>query len=217
MSGQTAAERAAETKKRRTLEKLLSATDKLVYKGTEFPQVADIVAEAGVSQATYYNFFPTRADLVAAVFDVSVDGPLDVICFNIQQRFPDAINAPAGLSEEDQLRFARLQLYVREFMNRCIPRRSLIREVLAIRVQGDEISKSYYPGRTYFGTDRVPMIEMHLQQVLEPLSAASYTFVQPLALMLLEQVAVGKRVLTDQLIREFFRAIASADANASLT
>jgi AcrR family transcriptional regulator len=64
----TPAERAAATKKHRTRHKLLVAADKLIKADGMDVSVEAIAAEAGLSAATFYNVWSTKAQMFIEVF-----------------------------------------------------------------------------------------------------------------------------------------------------
>ncbi|MBE1496183.1 AcrR family transcriptional regulator [Amycolatopsis lexingtonensis] len=116
---------------RRNEQALLDAAATVfVRAGVEAP-VRDIAAEAGVGIATIYRHFPTRADLVVAVFRHQVDAlaattpaagesPEDTLR-NWVHRFADFLVTKHGLAEalhSDQAGFESLHA---EFVDRLLP------------------------------------------------------------------------------------------------
>jgi AcrR family transcriptional regulator len=71
---------AAEQRRAKTRERLLdAATAVIADKGPDATSVEDIVAAAGVSRGTFYNYFPTTDELIHALNDRSADaffGPM---------------------------------------------------------------------------------------------------------------------------------------------
>ena len=67
----------AEQRRLRTRERLLDAAERVVAeKGVEDATIEEFVAAAGVSRGTFYNYFPTAADLLHAL-NSRVSGDLD--------------------------------------------------------------------------------------------------------------------------------------------
>ncbi|MCR5878207.1 TetR/AcrR family transcriptional regulator [Phenylobacterium sp. J367] len=59
---------AAEAKRAQTRDRLLAAAERVIAeKGVDAASIEDFVAAAGVSRGTFYNYFPSLADLVAAL------------------------------------------------------------------------------------------------------------------------------------------------------
>ena len=99
-----------------------------VRAGVEAP-VRDIAAEAGVGMGTIYRHFPTRADLVVAVFRHQLDAlaaaPADGTAYEALRswvgRFADFLVTKHGLAEamhSDQAGFESLHA---EFVTRLLP------------------------------------------------------------------------------------------------
>lgn len=67
----------AEQRRQRTRERLLDAAERVVAdKGLQNASIEEFVAAAGVSRGTFYNYFPTATDLLAAL-NVRVAAQLD--------------------------------------------------------------------------------------------------------------------------------------------
>lgn len=84
----TPAERAARTKRLRTRQKLINAAVFWVREVGIDARAEDIAEDAGVSVATYYNVFKTRADLFQTLLSVQCYEPIQ-----------DVIRAPASLAQ----------------------------------------------------------------------------------------------------------------------
>lgn len=77
---QEARERAAETKKRKTWEKLIHACDFVMRNEVDSPPTVEaIAAQAGVSVATFYSFYSSRLGLCEDTFQTVVLVPLEEI------------------------------------------------------------------------------------------------------------------------------------------
>ena len=119
---------------RRNKETLLDAAAKVfVAKGVDAP-VRDIAAEAGVGLGTIYRHFPTRADLIIAVYRHQVEtcaeagpallasspGPYTALALWID-RFVDFLvtkHGLAGVLQSDNTGFETLHAY---FLDRLVP------------------------------------------------------------------------------------------------
>jgi AcrR family transcriptional regulator len=130
-AGTTPPSRRKRSDARRNEQALLDAAAAVfVRKGVDAP-VRDIAAEAGVGIATIYRHFPTRANLVVAVFRHQVDAlaaaapaagesPEDTLR-NWVHRFADFLVTKHGLAEalrSDQAGFESLHS---EFVERLLP------------------------------------------------------------------------------------------------
>jgi AcrR family transcriptional regulator len=118
---------------RRNQQTLLDAAAVVfVRSGVEAP-VRDIAAEAGVGMGTIYRHFPTRADLVVAVFRHQLDALAGAVTTDSAQqspyealrswvdRFVDFLVTKHGLAEalhSDQAGFESLHA---EFVDRLVP------------------------------------------------------------------------------------------------
>lgn len=60
--------------RKRTFNLLVNTALALFEQGA-IPSVSELAAEAGVSRATAYRYFPTQSDLIAATVDASL-GPI---------------------------------------------------------------------------------------------------------------------------------------------
>ena len=93
--------RAAETKKRRTREKLIHAADAVLRDDGLSATVEAIAEEAGVSTATFYSFYPSRNALCADVFYALVGRVLEQT--NTHDRpFSERVTTLANLTEGRQ-------------------------------------------------------------------------------------------------------------------
>ncbi|MER6617538.1 TetR/AcrR family transcriptional regulator [Streptomyces xantholiticus] len=112
---------------------LAAAADVFVTSGVDAP-IRQIAARAGVGMATIYRHFPTRADLVTAVYRhqieacaeagpnllASADSPFEALCQWIDL-FVDFLITKHGLADalqSDSDRFAALHAY---FLDRLLP------------------------------------------------------------------------------------------------
>ncbi|MER5967779.1 TetR/AcrR family transcriptional regulator [Streptomyces sp. NPDC002057] len=117
---------------------LTAAAEVFVTSGVDAP-IRQIAAQAGVGMATIYRHFPTRADLVTAVYQHqieacaeagpsllgSLDSPLDALREWIDL-FVDFLVTKHGLADalqSDSDRFAALHAY---FLDRLVPVCSLL-------------------------------------------------------------------------------------------
>lgn len=120
-AGMTPAERAADTKKRRTRARLIEAGDELLRRETGAGvRVEDIAAAAGVSAATFYNFFPSKTDLVMSLFEELVLSPLDNEVLTLDQ---------SGTSIQ-----ARIEWYLKQFDKVAATRSGLVRAAMTARL-----------------------------------------------------------------------------------
>jgi AcrR family transcriptional regulator len=118
---------------RRNEQALLGAAAVVFVRAGVDAPVRDIAAEAGVGIATIYRHFPTRADLVVAVFRHQVDALADATAApaggetpyqalrSWVARFADFLVTKHGLAEalqSDQAGFERLHA---EFVDRLLP------------------------------------------------------------------------------------------------
>lgn len=138
-----AAERSKRSDARRNERSLLDAAGAVFARaGIEAP-VREIAREAGVGTGTIYRHFPTRADLVVAVFKHQVDSLAEVrdgvtLCDWIRQ-FSDFLVTKHGLADamaSDRAGFEQLHL---EFVVRLEPVCALLldEEVSAGRMRAD--------------------------------------------------------------------------------
>ena len=135
--------RAKRSDARRNEQSLLDAAGAVfVRSGIEAP-VREIAREAGVGTGTIYRHFPTRADLVVAVFQHQVDSLAaagdDVALRDWVLQFADFLVTKHGLADAmaaDRAGFERLHT---EFVVRLEPvcARLLDAEVAAGRMRGD--------------------------------------------------------------------------------
>jgi AcrR family transcriptional regulator len=117
---------------RRNQQTLLDAAAAVFVRAGVDAPVRDIAAEAGVGMGTIYRHFPTRADLVVAVFRHQLDAlattaapaagetPYDALRSWVAQ-FADFLVTKHGLAEalqSDQAGFERLHS---EFVDRLLP------------------------------------------------------------------------------------------------
>lgn len=90
--------RAAETKRKRTRDKLIHAADRVFEDHGLDATIEAIAEEARMSVATFYNYYDTRNDLCTAAFTelvVAVLEPMIVPAMTLQER----LDALAGLVE----------------------------------------------------------------------------------------------------------------------
>jgi len=129
-TGPTPAARRKRSDARRNEQTLLDAAAAVFVRASVDAPVRDIAAEAGVGIGTIYRHFPTRADLVVAVFRHQVDAlaapgpaaesPQDALR-NWVHRFADFLVTKHGLAEalrSDQAGFESLHA---EFVDRLLP------------------------------------------------------------------------------------------------
>jgi len=140
---------------RRNKETLLDAAAKVfVAKGVDAP-VRDIAAEAGVGLGTIYRHFPTRADLIIAVYRHQVEtcaeagpallasspGPYTALALWID-RFVDFLvtkHGLAGVLQSDNTGFETLHAY---FLDRLVP---VCAELLDAAATAGEIRSDLQP------------------------------------------------------------------------
>ncbi|QJY48609.1 TetR/AcrR family transcriptional regulator [Pseudonocardia broussonetiae] len=127
----TAAGRARRSDVRRNEQVLLDAAAAVFVRAGVDAPVREIAAEAGLGMGTVYRHFPTRADLVVAVFRHQLDGlaaedpptvgtPYDVLRAWVD-RFADFLITKHGLAaalHSDQAGFESLHA---EFVERLMP------------------------------------------------------------------------------------------------
>ncbi|MEU5212412.1 TetR/AcrR family transcriptional regulator [Streptomyces sp. NPDC020742] len=133
---------------------LTAAADVFVTSGVDAP-IRQIAARAGVGMATIYRHFPTRADLVTAVYRhqieacaeagprllASADSPLDALRQWIDL-FVDFLVTKHGLADalqSDSDRFAALHAY---FLDHLLP---VCAQLLDAAVEADEIRPGTQP------------------------------------------------------------------------
>ena len=128
---------------------LAAAAAVFVTSGVEAP-VRDIAAAAGVGMGTMYRHFPTRADLVIAVYRHQVEacaeaGPVLLASggsphaalgrwVNLFVDFLATKHGLAGVLQPDSVGFAALHAY---FLDRLVP---VCAQLVAAAVEADEIS-----------------------------------------------------------------------------
>ncbi len=118
---------------RRNQQTLLDAAAVLFVRAGVNAPVRDIAAEAGVGMGTIYRHFPTRADLVVAVFRHQVDAlaaaiasppagetPYDALRSWVD-RFADFLVTKHGLAEALQSDRAGFESLHAEFVDRLVP------------------------------------------------------------------------------------------------
>ncbi|MEU9497897.1 TetR/AcrR family transcriptional regulator [Streptomyces sp. NPDC048196] len=133
---------------------LTAAAEVFVTSGVDAP-IRQIAAQAGVGMATIYRHFPTRADLVTAVYRhqieacaeagprllASADSPLDALRQWIDL-FVDFLVTKHGLADalqSDSDRFATLHAY---FLDRLLP---VCAQLLDAAAEADEIRPGTQP------------------------------------------------------------------------
>jgi AcrR family transcriptional regulator len=133
---------------------LAAAAEVFVTSGVDAP-IRQIAAQAGVGMATIYRHFPTRADLVTAVYRhqieacaeagpnllASADSPLDALRQWIDL-FVDFLVTKHGLADalqSDSDRFAALHAY---FLDRLLP---VCAQLLDAAVEAGDISPGTQP------------------------------------------------------------------------
>ncbi|MFG3116728.1 TetR/AcrR family transcriptional regulator [Streptomyces sp. NPDC048197] len=133
---------------------LTAAAEVFVTSGVDAP-IRQIAAQAGVGMATIYRHFPTRADLVTAVYHhqieacaeagprllTSADSPLDALRQWIDL-FVDFLVTKHGLADalqSDSDRFAALHAY---FLDRLLP---VCAQLLDAAAEADEIRPGTQP------------------------------------------------------------------------
>ena len=138
MSGTETAGRAPQGKRadaRRNEKALLdAAAEVFVTSGVEAP-IRDIAAKAGVGTATIYRHFPTRADLIIAVYRHQVDGLAE---------------AGPALLETSASPYAALESWVDRFVDFLVTKHGL-----ATVLQSDEAC--FDPLHAYFLESLVPV------------------------------------------------------------
>ena len=162
-----------------------------VRAGVEAP-VRDIAAEAGVGMGTIYRHFPTRADLVVAVFRHQVDALAEPVAGSGTPyedlrswvaRFADFLVTKHGLAEamrSDQAGFESLHA---EFVSRLLP---VLDGLLTASAAAGQTRADVRPfdlmlgvGNLCIGTGTFPdyrarhMIEVLLDGLARPLPAAA--------------------------------------------
>src|SRR5450432_297080 len=116
---------------RRNQQALLDAAAAVFVRGGVDAPVRDIAAEAGVGMGTIYRHFPTRADLVVAVFRHQVDAlaaftpaagetPYDALRSWVA-RFADFLVTKHGLAEALRSDRAGFESLHAEFVDRLVP------------------------------------------------------------------------------------------------
>ncbi|WP_428950028.1 TetR/AcrR family transcriptional regulator [Streptomyces sp. cg35] len=169
---------------------LAAAADVFVTSGVDAP-IRQIAAKAGVGMGTIYRHFPTRADLVTAVYNHQIEecaqaGPVLLAdCaspFEALQRwvdqFVDFLVTKHGLADalqSDSSRFAALHTH---FLDRLVP---VCGQLLDAAVEAGEIRDGYEPfevmrsiGNLCIGRETDPrysprrMIELLLQGLRRP-------------------------------------------------
>lgn len=133
---------------------LTAAAEVFVTSGVDAP-IRQIAAQAGVGMATIYRHFPTRAELVTAVYHhqieacaeagsrllTSADSPLDALRQWIDL-FVDFLVTKHGLADalqSDSDRFAALHAY---FLDRLLP---VCAQLLDAAAEADEIRPGTQP------------------------------------------------------------------------
>jgi AcrR family transcriptional regulator len=117
---------------RRNPQTLLDAAAVVFVRAGVDAPVRDIAAEAGVGMGTIYRHFPTRADLVVAVFRHQLDAlavgaskPADETPYDALQswvaRFADFLVTKHGLAEALQSDRAGFESLHAEFVDRLVP------------------------------------------------------------------------------------------------
>ncbi|MFE0581458.1 TetR/AcrR family transcriptional regulator [Streptomyces sp. NPDC058874] len=154
---------------------LTAAAEVFVTSGVDAP-IRQIAARAGVGMATIYRHFPTRADLVTAVYQHQIeacaeagphllagaDSPLDALRQWVDL-FVDFLVTKHGLADalqSDSERFAALHAY---FLDRLLP---VCAQLLDAAVEADEIRPGTQPyelmrgiGNLCIGRDNDPRYE----------------------------------------------------------
>ncbi|WKV75960.1 TetR/AcrR family transcriptional regulator [Streptomyces sp. PCS3-D2] len=154
---------------------LTAAAEVFVTSGVDAP-IRQIAARAGVGMATVYRHFPTRADLVTAVYQHQIeacaeagphllagaDSPLDALRQWVDL-FVDFLVTKHGLADalqSDSERFAALHAY---FLDRLLP---VCAQLLDAAVEADEIRPGTQPyelmrgiGNLCIGRDNDPRYE----------------------------------------------------------
>jgi AcrR family transcriptional regulator len=130
-----------------------AATAVFVRSGVDAP-VRDIAAEAGVGMGTIYRHFPTRADLVIAVYRHQVEACADagptLLATNTPysaltqwiDRFVDFLATKHGLAAALQSENARFQTLHAYFLDRLVP---VCRQLLAAAADHGEIRPGMDP------------------------------------------------------------------------
>ncbi|MFD8916008.1 TetR/AcrR family transcriptional regulator [Streptomyces sp. NPDC059575] len=133
---------------------LTAAAEVFVSSGVDAP-IRQIAARAGVGMATIYRHFPTRADLVTAVYRhqieacaeagptllATADSPFDALCQWVDL-FVDFLVTKHGLADalqSDSDRFAALHTY---FLDRLLP---VCAHLLDAAAESGEISPGTQP------------------------------------------------------------------------
>ena len=170
--GQTAAARPKRADARRNEQALLEAAAAIfISDGVEAP-IRDIAARAGVGTATIYRHFPTRADLIVAVYRHQVDacaaagpallaaGPTPYAALSAWiDQFVDFLVTKHGLAnvlQSDDPCFDPLHSY---FLERLVP---VCGQLLAAAAEAGEVRAALEPvelmrgvGNLCIGADRV--------------------------------------------------------------
>jgi AcrR family transcriptional regulator len=130
-----------------------AATAVFMRSGVDAP-VRDIAAEAGVGMGTIYRHFPTRADLVIAVYRHQVEACADagptLLATNTPysaltqwiDRFVDFLATKHGLAAALQSENARFQTLHAYFLDRLVP---VCRQLLAAAADHGEIRPGMDP------------------------------------------------------------------------
>jgi AcrR family transcriptional regulator len=131
-SGAAAVGRRKRSDARRNQQTLLDAAAVVFVRAGVDAPVRDIAAEAGVGMGTIYRHFPTRADLVVAVFrhqldalavgasDTADETPYDALRSWVA-RFADFLVTKHGLAEALQSDRAGFESLHAEFVDRLVP------------------------------------------------------------------------------------------------
>lgn len=95
-----------EERRRATRQKVLEAASRVfVERGYHAPLIADIVAEAGVGQGTFYRYFDSKRQVIEILLDEIVGGLLSQFV-EMSESLPDSAEAYRRASEQSILRVA---------------------------------------------------------------------------------------------------------------
>ncbi len=102
------AESKQEERKRATRRKLLEAASRVfVERGYHAPLIADMVAEAGVGQGTFYRYFDSKRQVIEILLDEIAGGLLSQFV-EMSESLPDSAEAYRRASEQAILRVAEV-------------------------------------------------------------------------------------------------------------